>query len=499
MAGRLAAPGGAAMMHDPAPQPRTVASVEAEQALLGAIFLNNDVLRTVSTFLTSEHFSEPVHQRIFDVCASLIDDGDKATPVSVRTFLPDMIADDLSSASYLAMLAANGAPPVVAESYARRLVDLALRRQLIDAGQAMIDRASAPDAKVSAQEILETHQGGLFALTGGYQGESQSVAADAAIDQLIKRLQAKLDGHAEPVPTTGYRSLDYRLGGGLQPGRLIVVGGRPGSGKTVLMVAMARRCAKAGNGVAAFSLEIDQIETSARLVASHYGTDVAPFKYADVMSGRVSAEDLARIEDARRQFQSWPMEIDCTAGLSVGQIEARTRFIADKMRRRGNKLSVVFVDYLQLIETESRGNRTGEIGAVVLALKNMAKRLGVAVVLLSQLSRAVEARDDKRPMTSDLRDSGNIEEHADAVALLYRPSFYDERISRLLAKGVHVKVEDGFEAAAFSRRHDLEVIFDKNRMGPPGTDTLYCDVARSLVAEGAPHRAEDETNDLWGM
>lgn len=478
--------------------PSAIVSIEVEQALLGAIFINNDVLRQISTFLTSDHFAEPVHQRIFDICASLVDDGEKATPVSVKTFLPEELGEGVSAGHYLARLAANGASPVVAESYARRLVDLALRRQLIDAAQAMIDKACAPDADVSAQDILEAHQGGLFGLGGGFVGSSQSISADLAMDRLIKRLQAKLDGTADPVPTTGYRSLDYRLGGGLQPGRLIVVGARPGAGKTVLMLAIARRSAKAGHGVAVFSLEIDEIETSARLAASHYGTDVAPFKYADVMSGRVSVDDVARIEDARRQFQAWPLEIDCTAGLSVGQIEARARFIADKMRRKGKKLSAVFIDYLQLIDIESRGNRTVEIGAVVLALKNMSKRLGVAVVLLSQLSRAVESRDDKRPMTSDLRDSGNIEEHADAVALLYRPSYYDEKVSRLISKGVHVKVEDNFETNAFSRRHDLEVIFDKNRLGAAGVDTLYCDVARSLVAEGAPHRVEDQT-DLYGF
>lgn len=252
---------------------------------------------------------------------------------------------------------------------------------------------------------------------------------------------------------------------------------------TVLMCALARRAARKGFGVDIYSLEIDRKELTARMLANALGATAFPLDYRDILSGRVDDSDIPRLAQLRDKFAEIPLSIDATPALRISQIESRAKRTALRLARGGKKLDVVFIDYLGLVSVGDRykGNKVAELGDIALGAKNMAKRLGCAVVLLSQLNRSVESRDDKRPLLSDLRESGNIEEHTDAVGFLYRPAYYDDQDPR--------KERDAeFADSALRRANDLEIIWRKNRLGPTGTDKLYCRVERSFVDNGERYR-----------
>jgi replicative DNA helicase len=300
------------------------------------------------------------------------------------------------------------------------------------------------------------------------------------IARIIERGEAHLRGDETGAMPLGITDLDNRLGGGLRAGRLVILAGRPGAGKTAVELALAARLAAKGVGVGIFSLEIDRDENVARLMASMLAraNGAAQPEYSAITTGRMTESEIESLVTLKPSFARLPIELDCSASLTMSQVEARAKRMALKLERRGQKLGVVFVDYLQLLKMQDRykGNQVAEYGEAVLHAKNMAKRLGVAVVLLSQLNRGVESREDKRPNMGDLRGSGNIEEHADVVGLLYRPAYYNFK---------DPKVITGADPAAYdlamARRNDLHVIFDKNRLGPPGETLLYIDVARCFV------------------
>ena len=426
--------------HVPAPS-LSPASLESEQALLGAILVNNKAYALCSEHVRVDQFAEPIHARIYELCGELISAGRLATPVSLRAFLADQDLGGMTVGQYLARLAAEATSVIAAPDYAKTIADMATRRELIARAHEMIEVAANPRPSVSAASIIESHEGALADVKNGLMASVRSaVTANDAIDKLIKDIQAVKSGEAEPTPTSGFRDLDARIGGGWRAGRLYIVAGRPGMGKTVFMSASARKTAKKGNGAGIFALEIDANETAARLVASHLSMGVRWLNYSDILTGRISDTQLGDVCHSQHDLADYPIEIDCTSGLTIGQIEARAVAMNDRLKRKGLRLNVVFVDYIQLVAAGDRyrGQKVNEVGDVVLGLKNLAKRLGVAVVAFSQLSRKVEERDDKRPMKSDLRDSGNIEEHADVIILLYRPNYYDQKTKQLLDNGMNI-------------------------------------------------------------
>lgn len=475
-------------MNAPTPPTDLPISIEVEQALLGAILVEPAAYDRVSGFLTSEHFSEEIHRRIFETFGRLFQEGKAATPMLLKTYLGDHeLAPGMTTGGYLARLAAEAATVVNADSYGQAIYDLSIRRALISRAEDLIDAAKKGDRILSALTLLEEHESELSSLRNGLTtASSPIISAETALDRVVSRMVARSKGEITPAVTTGFYQLDDKIGGGFREGRLIVIAGRPGMGKTIFAIASARRTAKKGNGVGIFSLEIDAEEIGARLIASHYGKDVAPIHYSSILSGKLNADDEERVALAEGDLRDYPIEIDCTAGLTIAAIESRARTMDTRLRRKGFSLQVLYIDYLQLVAASDRyrGRRVDEVGEIALAAKNISKRLGCAVVLFSQLNRGVEAREDKRPTMADVRDSGNIEEHADAIALLYRPAYYDQKTLRLLDRGVNVKVEPGFEEIARQRRYDLEIILDKNRLGPQDTVTLACDPARSMVDSG---------------
>ncbi|TIX54404.1 MAG: replicative DNA helicase, partial [Mesorhizobium sp.] len=408
-------------------------NIEAEQALLGAILVNNDAFYRVSDFLKSGHFYEPLHRKIFEVAAELIRMGKIATPITLKTFLPaDEKVGDMTVAQYVVRLAVEAVTVVNAADYGRAIYDLATRRALITVGEDMVNIAYDAPVDMSPSEQIEDAERRLFELaeTGRYDGgfESFTDAVKTAVD--MANAAYMRDGHLSGV-ATGLRDLDRRMGG-LQPSDLIIIAGRPGMGKTSLATNMAFNIAeayvpaqqadgsfKAANGgvVGFFSLEMSSEQLATRIISEQ--TEIPSSK---IRRGEISEMDFEKLVACSQTMQKIPLFIDQTGGISIAQLSARARRLK---RQRG--LDVIVIDYIQLMQgssAKSSQNRVQEITEITTGLKALAKELAVPIIALSQLSRQVESRDDKRPQLSDLRESGSIEQDADVVMFVYREEYY---------------------------------------------------------------------------
>lgn len=459
-------------------------ALEAEQGLLGAIFIYPDALRLSADIVQAEHFAEPIHQLIYGAALSLSERGETPTPQTVRPYLPDQKIGEMTMFQYLAALCSHAAIPAHVLQFARSIADIALRRAVIAAAQDTITRASTLSAGEPAEILLDEQDEIVSAMRSGFKtAKVQTTSIFDAIGSALRKAEEKRSGKAAPVPTTGFSDLDRAMGGGLPEGRLIVLAGRPGMGKTQTLISIARNTARRGNGVGIFSLEIDNEETGARFASCLLSRSVTPIKYSDIVGGNLTPGEADEVMRAYKAAEDYPVEIDCSPSITVAQIERRAKEMDAKMQRMGTALKVLFIDYLQLITPSNRykGNKVNEIGEIVHSLKQMSKRLNLCVVLLSQLSRDVEKREDKRPTKADLRDSGNIEEHADVIALLYRPAYYDDQLMKLYDRGANPKLPDGFLDDAPKRKNDLEIILDKNRLGPTTAVVLYCVIERALL------------------
>jgi replicative DNA helicase len=453
-------------------------NIEAEQALLGAILVNNDAFYRVSDFLEPKHFFEPLHQTIYETAASLIRMGKVATPVTLKTFLPaDTDIGGMTVGQYLARLAAEATTIINAQDYGRTVYDMALRRDLIGIGEDMVNVAYeapvdfAPRAQIEDAErkLYELAESGRY--DGGFQRFSQALTV--AVDMAAKAFQrdGKLSGIA-----TGLRDLDTKMGG-LQPSDLIVLAGRPGMGKTALATNIAFNVARAhraevqpdgtmksvnGGVVGFFSCEMSAEQLATRIIAERTG-----IPSSSIRRGGITEADFEKIRDYSIELQSLPFYVDETGGLSISQLTARARRL-----KRQKGLDLIVIDYIQLLSgSGKRGNdnRVQEVTEITTNLKALAKELNVPVIALSQLSRQVENRDDKRPQLSDLRESGSIEQDADVVMFVYREEYY------LANKEPRAGTE---EYAKWQTEMDLahgkaEVIIGKQRHGPTGTVQLH--------------------------
>ncbi|WP_407519229.1 replicative DNA helicase [Methylobacterium oryzisoli] len=453
-------------------------NIDAEQALLGAMLVNNDAYYRVSDFLLPEHFMEEVHRRIFEVAVSLIKAGKLASPITLKTYLGDADLGGLTVSQYLARLAAEATTVINAEHYGRTIYDLALRRRLITIGEDLVNGAYEAPVETSPRDQIEATERRLYELaeTGKYDGGFQkfSDALTAAVDMAAKAYQreGKLSGIA-----TGLSDLDAKMGG-LQPSDLIILAGRPGMGKTSLATNIAFNIAKAYTGekqpdgtmktvnggiVGFFSLEMSAEQLATRIIAEQSG--VASYK---IRRGDIRPEDFYKITDAARDMQTIPFYIDQTGGLSIAQLAARARRLK---RQRG--LDLLVVDYLQLLSGAAKkgDNRVQEMTEITTGMKALAKELEVPIVALSQLSRQVESRDDKRPQLSDLRESGSIEQDADVVMFVFREEYYVKN------KKPREGTEEFFTWQAEMDRTmgKAEVILGKQRHGPTGTVELQFD------------------------
>ncbi|MGC1464994.1 MAG: replicative DNA helicase [Pseudolabrys sp.] len=453
-------------------------NIEAEQALLGAILVNNEAFYRVSDFLEPPHFFEPIHQKVYQLSRDLIRAGKIATPVTLKTFLDGSVdIGGLTVSQYLARLAAEATTIINAEDYGRTIYDLSVRRALIIVGEDMVNVAYDAPVDFSPRNQIEDAERRLYELaeTGRYDGGFRAFASalTTSLDMAAHAFQrdGKLSGIA-----TGLDDMD-RMMGGLQPSDLIILAGRPGMGKSALATNIGYNVAKAWQGevrpdghtvttnggvVGFFSLEMSAEQLATRIIAEQ--TNIPSNQ---IRRGGISESDFEKLKDHAIELQNLKFFVDETGGLSVAQLAARARRLK---RQRG--LDLLIIDYLQLLQGSTRRsqeNRVQEITEITTKLKALAKELNVPILALSQLSRQVESRDDKRPQLSDLRESGSIEQDADVVMFVYREEYYHQ-----MRKPMESNREKFAEwmAEADKVHGKAEVIIGKQRHGPTGTVEL---------------------------
>ena len=467
----------------PEPQYRSAPhNIEAEQALIGAILVNNEAFYRVSDFLEPSHFYEPIHQQIYELASQLIRAGKIASPVTLKTFLPaDFDIGGLNANQYLARLAAEATTVINAADYARTVSDLSVRRNLIRIGESMVNVAFDAPVDFAPREQIEDAERHLYELaeTGRYGAGFQrfAQALTTAVDMAARAYQrdGKLSGLA-----TGLKDLDSKMGG-LQPSDLIIVAGRPGMGKTALATNIAYNIARAWQGetrtdghmktlnggiVGFFSLEMSAEQLATRIIAERTG-----IPSSTIRRGGIGEIDFEQIKDVAIELQHLPFYVDETGGLTVTQLAARARRLK---RQRG--LDLLVIDYIQLLQGSTRRsaeNRVQEVTEITTKLKALAKELNVPILALSQLSRQVESRDDKRPQLSDLRESGSIEQDADVVLFVFREEYYLSNKEPRPGSEEHLKWQT--EMAAVHGK--AELIIGKQRHGPTGTVQLQFDAA----------------------
>jgi replicative DNA helicase len=454
-------------------------SIEAEQELLGAILMNNQALPAVDGILEPFHFYENLHRQIYEVAKQLIDAGKPAGPTTMQTFLPSNIeiAEGMTLRQYLARLAAAATTVVNARDYAVIIRDMYFRRVMGEVANEMLRPAPMDTLKLAADSIDTLDQ---IVTEHSVRSMQRVSMASAAIKVVDMAAEAFKNGGRIMGLSWGISELD-KMTFGINPG-LIVLAGRPGMGKTAVACSVARNLARAGNPGIFFSQEMGEEELGLRIIADEMH-DTRPLKYTTIQSGRFDERSFPDITEAARRTSEWPLEIDPQPKLTVSQICARARRAA-----RNKGLKWIIVDHLHLMKLS--GNRGGnvvlELGEITSTFKALAKELGIAVILLCQLNRQVESRDDKRPNLSDLRFSGDIEQDADVVIMLYRESYY-------VARQEPSAKPDSEEYAVWQIKmqqayNKLDVIFEKQRQGATGIVRVYCNIACNAVRSLAEER-----------
>ncbi len=448
-------------------------NAEIEQALLGAILLNNDAFYRVSDFLQPAHFFEPIHQKFFELIGSLVRAGKVASPLTLKTFLPpDLEIGGFTASQYLTRLVTDAAMVVNVADHGRTIFDLYRRRSLITVGADILNAAYDAPPDFSPNDQVEAAERQLYEIaeTGTYGGGFLRMAETLArsVDNIARAYQrdGKLSGLA-----TGLTDLD-RLMGGLQASDLVVIGGRPGMGKTALGTNIAYNVAKAYRGevgadghvvtldggiVGFFSLEMSAEQIGTRMLSEQ--TEIPSHR---LRRGEIDPAEFDRIATRAREMESMPLYVDEAGGISIAQLAARARRIK---RQRG--LDLVVVDYIQLMAgVKQRGGdkRVQEVTEITTGLKALAKELNVPIIALSQLSRVVESRDDKRPQLSDLRESGSIEQDADVVIFVFREEYYLKNREPRAGSEEHFKWLADMDAA----HGKADLIVSKQRHGPTG-------------------------------
>lgn len=462
-------------MSEPAALP---SNLDAEQALLGILMFDNSAYERLPDGLRGEHFYEPFHQRLFAAVADAVVSGRSADPTILMTgFAQDAAFEQFGGLRYLADLVDRAPPSANARHYADTIMDLAIRRDLIRVGGELI--ANAPLADKSGRDHLAEAEGVLFALAE--QGETAKAVAtfSDALEGALEQAEAAFnrDGGLSGIPT-GLVDLDQKLGG-LHPSDLLILAGRPSIGKTALALNITVNAARAGARVFFSSLEMSKEQLASRAIAELSGVSGDRIR-----KGQITADELRRMHEVARDYRKLPIHIDETGGINIAKLCARAR-----RHQRKHGIDLLVIDYLQLITTDNGrgGNRVQEVTQITTALKALAKELGVPVLALSQLSRQVENREDKRPQLSDLRESGSIEQDADVVMFVYRESYYLGRSEPKEGSQAHLDWQDAMAQA----KGKAEVIIGKQRHGPIGTVHLAFD--EDLTKFGNLAREQDRS------
>lgn len=449
---------------------------EAEQALLGAVLVNNEAIDRVAEFLKADHFFYPAHGRIYTACLRFRELHRVADPVSLKGYFEsDGDLQEIGGADYLVKLASAVVSVINAEDYARTIYDLFIRRRLIALGEEMVNEAYRHDLDRESTKQIEAAEEQLYQLAelGDFKTGFRSFSDVLRMTMQAASEALNRESHLTGV-TTGLSELDKMLGG-LQPSDLLILAGRPGMGKTALGTNIAFNAAKAylnssgqeGAVAGFFSLEMSAEQLATRILSSE-----AQIPSEKIRKGEISKkQDFPRLVEAAQLIDKVPLFVDDTAGLTISQLRTR----ALRLKRQHN-LGLIVVDYLQLMRpsgTHRTENRVQEISEVTRGLKMIAKDLNVPVLALSQLSRMVEQREDKRPQLSDLRESGSIEQDADVVIFVFREAYYVEKRQPAVGTPEHAQWQEEME-----RVNSLaDTIIAKQRHGPTGVKSLHFDGA----------------------
>jgi replicative DNA helicase len=454
-------------------------NIEAEQALLGALLVNNDVYDRVASLIEPRHFYDPLHGRIFEVAARRIQQNALATPVTLRPFFEtDAAMASVGGPGYLARLAGAAISVYNARDYAQTIHDLALRRELILLGEEIAAKAAAIELDNEPREQIVSAEQALYSIAekGRYEGGFVTFLRAARDAVEVANAAYQRDGGLAGV-STGLMDMDRKLGG-LHPSDLIILAGRPSMGKTALATNIAFNIAKKfrqgtrpdggegtvdGGVVGFFSLEMSSEQLATRVLSEQ-----AQEPSERIRRGEMEEDEFRRFIHAAADLERIPLYIDDTPALPIATLAARARRL-----KRQHGLDVLVVDYLQLLRAGSgrTDGRVQEVSEITQGLKAMAKELDIPVIALSQLSRQVENREDKRPQLADLRESGSIEQDADIVMFVYREEYYHERLK---PAEEDPKFPEWLEKA--ERIHNkAEVVIGKQRHGPIGTVELMFD------------------------
>ena len=449
-------------------------SIEAEQQLLGAILTNTDIYDRVAAIIGPQHFYDPVHARIFETAASRISKNNLASPVTLKAFFEDDEGlKELGGPAYLARLAGSAISAFAVRDYAQMIYDLAIRRDLIQLGRDISAKAAKVEIGSEPKEQSVEAEQALYQLAEQGQSETGFQSFLKAVTDAVNVANAAYmrEGGLAGI-ATDLVDLDQKLGG-LHKSDLLILAGRPSMGKTSLATNIAFNVAKAykrglrpdgtegaidGGVVGFFSLEMSAEQLAGRILAE--ASEISSHK---IRQGDMDEGEFRRFVDAAKALEACPLYIDDTAAIPIAQLAARARRL-----KRTHGLDLLIVDYLQLVRGTS-DNRVQEIGEISMGLKAIAKELDIPVIALSQLSRPVESREDKRPQLSELRESGSIEQDADVVMFVFREEYYVER-----EKPGDERLDEMADwQDRMSRLHGkAEVIIGKQRHGPIGTIEL---------------------------
>lgn len=451
---------------------------EAEQAILGNFLINNDHINKVSDILSPDHFYVPLHRKIYEAILRFQERGMVANPITLKNYFSNedtLQESGIDSYDYLINLSTAASPITSVETLARTIYDLAMRRGLISLAEETINLAYFEDFNVSSEQMIEATEQNLFNLASYGNSESNLVSMrDALLTSLNNISELKKRGGRVNGVTTGYTQLDKVLGG-LQNSDLLILAARPSMGKTSLAVNIALNAAESffknkptsgkAYSVAVFSLEMSSDQLTNRVLAIKTEIDGSKIR-----NGMVNKDEFIKLSEECRKINDLPFFIDDTPAITISALRTRARRL-----KRVHNVGLIIVDYLQLLRGVHLGsnvNRVQEIGEITQGLKAIAKELNIPVIALSQLSRAVESRENKRPLLSDLRESGNIEQDADVVMFIYRAEYYLER--EIPDEGEKYRE---WEENREKMKNIAEVIIAKQRNGPTGTVSLHFNTA----------------------
>ncbi len=456
--------------------PHVPANVEVEQALLGALLYDNAAFERIGDYLQARHFYEPFHQRLYAAIETHIRKGQLAEPILLaEEFSRDPAFEELGGIRYMADLVDRAPPAVNAPDYSRAIYDFALRRDLIRIGGEIAQGAGQGDHELSARDQIEQAEQQLYQLaeTGGVSSGFVTFA-DALHGAVAMAAEAHSREGGLAGLSTGLIDLDQKIGG-MHPSDLMILAGRPSMGKTALACNIAFDVARryawepqpdgskktvSGGVVAFFSLEMSAEQLAMRLLA-----EVSGVSGDRLRKGEIDASEFGRVRDAALDIQQAPLYIDATGGITIAKLAARARRL-----KRMVGLDLLVIDYLQLVTggAGASDNRVQEVSMITQGMKALAKELSVPILALSQLSRQVENREDKKPQLSDLRESGSIEQDADMVMFVYRESYYLNRAEPREGTAEHFTWQEQMDMV----KGQAEVIIGKQRHGPIGTVKL---------------------------